>query len=247
MFETALREWRNRRGMSQMALALAAEVSPRHLSFLESARARPSSSMVMRLAEALDLPLRERNGLLVAAGFAPQFGASDWLSPQMAEVRQAAKLLLDAHAPYPALVLDAGFGILEANPAAWALLGGAPADGGKLNLCDLVFNPGPVRAAIVNWAEVASYLLHRLREGTRRHGPQSTIAQGLMRARRPEGTAALERIQGGGARSTVLLPLEFRIENEVTRWFTTVTTFGGPQDALAEEITIEQFHPVVSG
>ncbi|OAM84238.1 helix-turn-helix domain-containing protein [Devosia elaeis] len=246
MFETALREWRNRRGMSQMALALAADVSPRHLSFLESARARPSPGMVMRLAEALDLPLRERNGLLVAAGFAPQFGDSDWLSPQMAEVRQAAELLLVAHAPYPALVLNAGFDILEANPAAWALLGGKRPDGGALNLCDLVFLPGPVRAAIVNWDEVAFYLLHRLRDGTRRHGPQSAVAQTLMRAMRQDGAAALERRQGG-ARNTVLLPLEFRIGDEVTRWFTTVTSFGGPQDALAEEITIEQFHPVKAG
>ena len=108
MFERTLREWRTRRGMSQMALALAADVSPRHLSLLESARARPSASMVMRLCEALDLPLRERNGLLVAAGFAPQFGDSDWLSPQMAEVRHAAQLLLAA----PTFLIMTGLGAL---------------------------------------------------------------------------------------------------------------------------------------
>lgn len=243
MFDTSLREWRNRRGMSQMALALAADVSPRHLSFLESARSRPSAGMVMRLSEALDLPLRERNGLLVAAGFAPQFGESDWLSPEMAELRMAATLLLDAHAPHPALVLDAAFGILEANPAAQALIGGPQPEGRRSNLVDLVFMPGPVRDAIVNWNDVAGYLLHRLREATRRHGPDSEVAGVLRRARRQPGVEALDQVAPAG-RGTVLLPLAFRIDGAVTRWFTTVTSFGAPQDALAEEITIEQFHPV---
>ena len=245
MFERTLREWRTRRGMSQMALALAADVSPRHLSFLESARARPSASMVMRLCEALDLPLRERNGLLVAAGFAPQFGDSDWLSPQMAEVRHAAQLLLAAHTPRPALVLDAAFFILDANESAYRLIGGRPPEAARLNLGDLVFGPGPIRNAIVNWSEVANYLLHRLREATQRHGPHSEPAKVLARARRQSGVVELERGYIA-ARGTVLLPLEFRIDGEVTRWFTTVTSFGGPQDALAEEITIEQFHPVAA-
>ncbi|MBJ3785418.1 MmyB family transcriptional regulator [Devosia sediminis] len=245
MFERSLRDWRTRRGMSQMALALAADVSPRHLSFLESARARPSATMVMRLSEALDLPLRERNGLLVAAGFAPQFSDSDWLSPQMAEVRQAAQLLLAAHSPSPALVLDAAFNILEANEGAFALIGGRPAERSALNLADLVFTPGPVRAAIVNWDEVAGYLMHRLREGTRRRGPESAVARVLTRARRQEGGASLEGAHAA-YRSSVLLPLDFRIDGKVTRWFTTVTSFGGPQDAPVEEITIEQFHPVAN-
>lgn len=245
MFERSLREWRTRRGMSQMTLALAAEVSPRHLSFLESARARPSATMVMRLSEALDLPLRERNGLLVAAGFAPHYGESDWLSPQMGDIRQAAQLLLRAHSPSPALVLDAAFTVLDANEGAYALVGGAPADGAGLNLADLVFAPGSVREAILNWDEVAGYLMHRLRETARRHGPESKVARVLARIRRQPGASDLERAQAAPPGS-VLLPLEFRIEGEVTRWFTTVTSFGGPQDALAEEITIEQFHRIAN-
>lgn len=242
MFETALREWRNRRGMSQMALAMAAEVSPRHLSFLESARARPSAAMVLRLAEALDLPLRERNSLLVTAGFAPHYGDNDWLSPQMTELRQAAQLLLKAHGPYPALVLDAAFDILEANGAAMALIGVTALPVVRLNLADLVFAPGAVRGAIVNWSEVAAYLLHRLREGVQRHGPESPVARVLMRVRRHEGVEGLS-LRPEGTQGQVLLPLEFLMDGQVTRWFTTVTSFGAPQDALAEEITIEQFHP----
>lgn len=242
MFETALREWRNRRGMSQMALAMAAEVSARHLSFLESARARPSPGMVLRLAEALDLPLRERNGLLVAAGFAPHYGDNDWLSPQMAELRQAAQLLLEAHAPYPAIVLDAAFDILEANGAAMALIGVETLPKARLNLADLVLGVGEVRDSIVNWAEVAAYMMHRLREGVRRHGPESPVARVLMRVRGHEGVEGLS-LRPEEALAQVLLPLEFRLNGQQTRWFTTVTSFGAPQDALAEEITIEQFHP----
>jgi transcriptional regulator with XRE-family HTH domain len=243
MFERTLRDWRTQRGMSQMALALAADVSPRHLSFLESARARPSAIMVMRLSEALDLPLRERNGLLVAAGFAPQFGDNDWQSPQLAEVRLAAQLLLEAHSPRPALVLDAAFAILDANEGAYRLIGGKPSTDAGLNLADLVFCPGPVRSAIVNWTEVAAYLLHRLREGTRRHGPDSAVARALTRGQRQPGVADLDR-KHTAVQGSVLLPLEFLIDGTSTRWFTTVTRFGGPQDALAEEIMIEQFHPV---
>lgn len=243
MFETALREWRNRRGMSQLSLAMAADVSSRHLSFLESARARPSAPMVLRLAEALDLPLRERNSLLVAAGYAPRYGDSDWLGPEMAELRQAAQLLLKAHAPYPALVLDAAFGILEANDAAWSLLGPEGALSQRLNLADLVFAPGTVRASIVNWPEVASYLFHRLREGVRRHGQDSPVARVMARVRRHDGVEALMLVPASN-QGQVVLPLEFLIDGAVTRWFTTVTSFGAPQDALAEEITIEQFHPV---
>lgn len=242
MFETALREWRNRRGMSQMALAMAAEVSARHLSFLESARARPSPGMVLRLAEALDLPLRERNGLLVAAGFAPHYGDNDWLSPQMAELRQAAHLLLKAHGPYPAIVLDAAFDILEANGAAMALIGVETLPKARLNLADLVLGAGEVRDSIVNWAEVAAYMMHRLREGVRRHGPESPVARVLMRVRGHEGVEGLS-LRPEEALAQVLLPLEFRRNGQQTRWFTTVTSFGAPQDALAEEITIEQFHP----
>jgi len=242
MFSTMLREWRALRGMSQLDLAMSAEVSTRHVSFIESERSRPSAEMVLRLAEALDLPLRERNALLVAAGFAAQFGDSDWMSAAMADVRQAAALLVRAHDPYPALVLDMAFDILDANPPALAMIGFDRDVLGKVNLADLIFAPGAVRASIVNWDEVAGYLLQRMREGVRRHGPQSTIGPVLRRAMVQPGATALSNVRGNW-RGTVLLPLEFRQGDQVTRWFTTVTSFGAPQDALAEEITIEQFHP----
>lgn len=228
--------------MSQLELALGAAVSTRHLSFMESERAKPSAEMVLRLAEALDLPLRERNAMLAAAGFAPQFGDSDWQSEQMAEVRRAAALLLKAHEPYPALVLDMAFNILDANPGALAMIGASRDVLGTVNLVDCVFMPGLVRDSIGNWDDVAEYLLHRMREGVRRHGPQSAMGAVLRRAMAQPGAAALSTIRGHW-RGAVLLPLEFNRDGATSRWFTTVTSFGAPQDALAEEITIEQFHP----
>ena len=242
MFSAMLREWRGLRGMSQLDRALSAEVSTRHLSFIESERSRPSTEMVLRLAEALDLPLRERNAMLVAAGFAPQFGDSDWQSEAMADVRQAVALLLRAHEPFPAIVLDAAFNVLDANPAALGMIGANGEALGDVNLVDLVYMPGPVRESILNWAEVAEYLLHRMREGVRRHGPHSAMASVLRRAMVQPGAAELSTVRSL-RKGTVLLPLEFRRDGAVTRWFTTVTSFGAPQDAMAEEITIEQFHP----
>ena len=242
MFSTMLREWRGLRGMSQLDLALGAAVSTRHLSFMESERARPSADMVLRLAEALDLPLRERNAMLTAAGFAPQFGDSDWQSDTMAEVRHAVGLLLRAHEPYPALVLDMAFNVLHANPPALAMIGAGREVLGTSNLVDLVYMPGPVRESIVNWNDVAEYLLHRMREGVRRHGPQSAMGAVLRRAMVQPGAAGLSTVRSHW-RGAVILPLEFRLDGVVTRWFTTVTSFGAPQDAMVEEITIEQFHP----
>lgn len=237
-----LREWRRLRGMSQLDLALSADVSSRHVSFLESGRARPSAEMVRRLAEALAMPLRERNGLLVAAGFAPVFGDNDWSSPQMAEIRRAAGIILAAQEPSPALVLDAAFNVLEANAGAMALLGAGTPESQPLNLVDLVFSPGPVRDALVNWDEVANYLMHRMREGVRMRGPQSPIGSVMQRALAQPGAGQL----GVGAQTNqgrILLPVVFNAGGMETRWFTTVTSFGAPQDALAEEITIEQFYP----
>lgn len=242
MFSTMLREWRGLRGMSQLDLALSAEVSTRHVSFIESERSRPSVEMVLRLAEALALPLRERNAMLVAAGFAPQFGDSDWHSEAMAEVRRAATLLLRAHEPYPAIVLDMAFNILDANSPALGMIGASRETLGRVNLVDLVYMPGPVRDSIINWTDVAEYLLHRMREGVRRHGPQSAMGAVLRRAMAQPGAAELSMVRSNW-RGSVLLPLEFRLNGAVTRWFTTVTSFGAPQDAMAEEITIEQFHP----
>ncbi len=242
MIGPLLKEWRSIRGKSQLDLALEADVSARHLSFLESGRSRPSQAMVLRLAEALSLPLRECNGLLVAAGYAPQFGESAWESETMAEVRRAARIILQGHEPFPAVVLDAAYVVLDATDGALAMLGGTREVLGEANLMDLVFQPGPVRSGIGNWEEVAAYLLHRMRESVRMRGPRSAAAEVLRRALAQPGAAELAALPHGD-RNRVLLPLIFTREGETTGWITTVTSFGAAQDAMAEEITIELFHP----
>ncbi|MBZ4394097.1 helix-turn-helix transcriptional regulator [Myxococcus sp. XM-1-1-1] len=237
-----LKDWRASRGKSQLALSFDAEVSPRHLAFIESGRTEPSQDMVLRLAEALGLGLRERNALLVAAGYAPQFGESDWNSEEMRELRQAAALILGAHEPHPALALDAASTVLDANAGALAMMGLGRDALGRTNLMDLVFAPGRVRSAIGNWQEIAGYLLGRLKENARLRGPGSEVANVLARVLTyPDARELPARMPGRSA--GVLVPLTFVVDGVATHWFTTVTTFGAPLHALAEEVTIEQFYP----
>jgi PAS domain-containing protein len=223
-------------------LALEVGVTQRHLSFVESGRAKPGEDLVVRLSELLGLALRDRNALLIAAGYAPRFGEADWASPALSSIRDAARLILESHEPHPAFVLDVDTTVLDANRPALALVGASASDLGRLNLVDLVFGPGPVRAAIVNWEEVATYLLGRLREAVRWRGSGSRVRPVYERALRLAG-ASLPTLPAPAAPLAVL-PLSFRVGSETLHWFTTVTTFGAPQDALVEEITIELFHPL---
>lgn len=244
MIGEMLREWRDQRGLSQLDLSLEAEVSTRHLSFIESGRSRPTRDMVLRLAEGLALPLRERNALLLAAGFAPHYAANGLDSDELAEVRAAIRMILIKHEPFPAVALDAAFSVVEANAGFGQLLSGLGiATEGPVSLIDLVFAPGPVREAIVNWREVANYMAHRMRESLRQRGERSPV--------RPVFEAALNQ---PGVREALdptrrssgppLVPVVLRMGGETTHWITTVTTFGAPQDAYVEELTIEQFFPV---
>ena len=236
-----LREWRTYRGIRQLTLALEAGTSQRHLSFIESGRAKPGEDLLGKLADLLQLTLRDRNALLVAAGYAPRFGEADWSSPDLALVRQAVQLVLRGHMPHPALVLDVTSTILDANPAALALLNATAADLGKMNLVDRVLTPGTLREAIVNWTEIATYLLARLRESARYRGPNSRVHATYERAVSLAGDALAAPSPPSAPRPVV--PLALRVGDETRHWFTTVTTFGAPQDALVEEITIELFHP----
>lgn len=243
MLGPVLKEWRKTRGKSQLKLALEAAVSPRHLSFVESGHAQASRELVLRLAEALGLGLRERNAMLVAAGFAAEYGEHDFWSEEMREVRQATSLLLRAHEPYPALVLNVTSTILDVNPPALDWLSGAEVELGKTRLMDLVFMPGALRDSIQNWGEVAAYSLRRLRELVQFRGARSAVADVLAYALTQPGVAELsERQEHRG--SAALLPVHLVREGQRSSWLMTITTFGGAQDALVEELTIEQFHPL---
>ncbi|HEU0223160.1 MAG TPA: helix-turn-helix domain-containing protein [Paracoccaceae bacterium] len=243
MIGDLLRDWRAARGYSQLELALEADISARHLSFVETGRARPSEAMVLRLARTLDVPLRERNAMLVAAGYAPRYRALPREAQAMAAIRRAMDLLLTSHAPFPAIALDAGFRVVEANAGFRALQAafGLPEGPGAV-LSDLVTAPGPLREAILNWADCARYTLGRLRTAVRLQGPGAPAAEALERAMAAPGVA--EAVAGAGRDADLpILPVELRVGGTVTRWITTLTHFGGPLDIGVEELLIEQFHP----
>lgn len=244
MIGDMLREWRGIRGRSQLQLALDADVSARHVSFVESGRSQPSRDMVLRLAEALGLPLRERNAMLVGAGYAPHYGATGLDADAMAEVRATLAMMLDAHAPYPAIALDAGYRVVESNAGFRALLQGLALEPlERPSLIDMVFAPGPMRAAIVNWPDVAAYMAHRVRESLRVRGSASPLRSDFERALAQPGVAKAIAT-GGSGRGRPVLPVVLNIGGETSSWITTVTTFGAPQDAFVEELVIEQFYPV---
>lgn len=168
-FPPLLRAWRGKRRLSQLELSLRSGVSQRHLSFLESGRARPSRSMILQLAETLEVPLRERNDWLLAAGFAPVYRARPLDDPQMAQVMAAVRRMLEGHEPFPALALDRAWNVRLANPSferlvallgvdVWSRIGGA-----ERNLMRLFFHPHGVRPFVVNWSAVAPLLWHRAR------------------------------------------------------------------------------------
>lgn len=240
-----LREWRVIRGFSQLDLAMEADVSTRHLSFLESGRSQPTRDMVLRLAETLGMPLRDRNGLLMAAGFAPHYGANGLDSGALDEVRATLRMMLRVHEPYPAIALDAAFNIIEANAGFAALATALGSGGGPANLADLVFIPGPSRDSIVNWPDIANYFLHRMRESLRVRGANAPLRAVYDRAMAQPG---VKEVRDGLRRNsgTAVVPVVLSVDGTETRWITTVTTFGAPQDAFVEELTIEQFYPAQS-
>lgn len=243
MIGDMLREWRGIRGLSQLELALDADVSARHVSFVESGRSQPSREMVLRLAEALGLPLRDRNAMLVAAGYAPHYSADGLDADTMADVRATLAMMLEAHAPYPAIALDAAYRVVESNAGFRSLLerlgleAAAPP-----SLVDMVFAPGRMRDAIVNWPEVAAYMAHRMRESLRVRGSASPLRPAFEQALAQPGVAAA--VAGAGvARGRPVVPVILLVDGQTSSWITTVTTFGAPQDAFVEELTIEQFYP----
>ena len=165
-FGDLVRYWRRVRAMSQLDLAAAAATTPRYMSFVETGRSQPSREMVQRLAIAMDIPLRDRNGLLVAAGFAPMYPEHDIDDPAIEQVMRALQRMLDVHDPYPAVVMDRRWNVVRANNGAARLFGGLCAPDpvpDPANVLQLMLEPGPVRAAVRNWNEVAPALLERAR------------------------------------------------------------------------------------
>ena len=236
-----LRDWRQRRRMSQLDLALDADISARHLSFVETGRARPSREMVLRLADTLDVPLRERNLLLLAAGFAPVHAERPLDAPELAAARSAVERLLAAHAPNPALAIDRHWTMLAANQTVGFLLEGV--DPALLqppvNVLRLSLHPQGLAPRIVNLGEWRAHLLHRLRQQQRAFGDPVLGALADELSAYPVPPEAGEHPAPGD----VFVTLRLATRQGELAFFSTTTVFGTPLDVTLAELALETFFP----
>jgi transcriptional regulator with XRE-family HTH domain len=242
-----LRAWRSSRGKSQLALAIEAGISTRHLSFLETGRSRPSREMVLTLAERLDVPLRDRNALLEAAGFAAVFRETPLDAPAMAAIRDALAHILEASEPNPTLVVNRRYDILLANEAAVRLLSFfAPGWRGKRNIAWMVLSPGGLRPAMGNWSRAASYMVHRLlAELSALRVREKADEELLAHVRTVE--AELATLPAAPADTpSILVPVQLRKDGLVVDLFTTITTVGTPLDITLQELRIETLFPATA-
>lgn len=236
-----LRAWRVRRRLSQLDLACEADVSTRHLSYVETGRSRPSRGFVLHLADHLDVPLRARNDLLVAAGYAPVYGEAALESPEMAAVRQALDLVLGHHDPYPAIVVDRLWNLVQANDGAALLLEDVPTSflEGPLNVLRLSLHPDAMASRVEDFAKLSGHLLGRLRRQVALTGDDELGALYDELASYPNVTTAKPWDEHPG----VVLPFRFHSPRGLLSFFTTVTTFGTAADVTLAELTVEQFFP----
>ena len=245
-FGDLLRHWRAVRRFSQLDLASTAETTPRYVSFVETGRSRPSRDMVLRLALALDVPLRERNGMLVAAGFAPVYPMAPLGSDQLDRVDAALSSMLEQHEPFPAVVMDRGWTVLRANAGAARLFGSLYAPEPlpePANVLRMVIEPGPVRAAIRNWDDVVTGLLERARReavGGVFDRATALLVQELRE--RPDVTALLGEPPPATA-AVPVLDVRFTVEGQQVAFFSVVSTIGTPVDVTAQELRVEAFFP----
>src|SRR6266567_7534961 len=235
-----LREWRQRRHLSQLDLAGDAEISARHLSFVETGRAAPSREMVLRLAERLEVPLRERNVLLVAAGFAPAFPQRSLDDPALKPVRRAIDLVLKAHEPNPALAVDRHWNLVSANRMVAPLLEGVPERllGQPFNVLRLSFHPEGLAPRTVNLAEWCAHLLERLHRQCEATADPELIKlyQELRAYPIPARAAPLSA-------DNVAIPFKMRLDGDVLSFISTTMVFGTPVDITTSELALETFFP----
>lgn len=235
-----LREWRERRRLSQLELSSRAEVSARHLSFVETGRSRPTGEMILRLSEWLDVPLRERNALLLAGGYAPAYPQHDLDDTELAPVRAALRHLLAGHEPYPALVVDRRWHLLEANRPVALLTAGVAAHllRPPVNVLRLALHPDGLASRVADLGAWRTHLLDRLDRQAR-----STAD--------PELAELLAELTGypGGAdgrppgRTDVVVPIRLRVGTEELDLLSTTTVFGTPRDVTLAELAVESFFP----
>ncbi|MBL7255785.1 helix-turn-helix domain-containing protein [Paractinoplanes lichenicola] len=233
-----LRQWRQRRGLSQLDLAIAADVSARHVSLVETGKSRPSPAMILRLADQLHVPLRERNRLLLAGGFAPRYAERPLGDDALSAVHDAIGRVLRAHEPYPALVFDRRWNIVLTNRAVDQFFARVDPEllRPPVNLVRLGLDPRGLARLVVNLDDVRAVF-------------RSRLARQLAAAPDPELTALYEELlQPGGEAgprvdADVVIPMVLRVDGRELRLFSTITTFGTPMDVTVDEIAIESYYP----
>jgi transcriptional regulator with XRE-family HTH domain len=248
-FGRLLKEWRGRRGFSQLDLALATRTTQRHLSFIESGRAKPSREMILRLAATMNLPLRQQNALMLAAGYAPLWRERDLSAPDLAVVTSALDYMLAQHEPYPAFVIDRCWNLLRANRGALKLtefLTGATSaaiSSEPINLAVALLAPDGLRPFIVNWQEVARHFIRGVAADARADGMPETAGL-LDRLLALHDVSALSDLMAPEEGQSPVLPMHFQRDGISLRLFTTIATLGTPRDVTLEEIRIEFFFPM---
>ncbi|WP_043005572.1 helix-turn-helix domain-containing protein [Comamonas testosteroni] len=246
-FGEHLRHWRQHRRLSQQGLALEAEISTRHLSYVETGRAQPSREMVLRLAERLSVPLRERNALLVAAGFAPMYQARPLDHPDLAAARQAVELVLKGHEPSPALAVDRHWNLVAANAVVPLLLDGVASWllEPPVNVLRLSLHPEGLGPRLANAGQWRAHLLHRLQQQI------SASADGELQALYDEIAAYPFAAHGAAATSAaaspiashIAVPFELHTDLGTLSFISTITIFGTPVDVTLQELAVESFFP----
>jgi transcriptional regulator with XRE-family HTH domain len=241
-----LREWRAARRLSQLDLALEVGVSTRHLSCVETGKAQPSREMIARLADTLEMPLRERNALLIAAGYAPKYPETSLGTPGLERIRRAIEFILEHQEPYPAFVLNRHWDVVMANRAAervgnFLLRGRAST---HTNMIRQIFDPQDLRPLIVNWEEIAGDLIRHLHNSVAA-APTDVAAQALLEeVLRYPSVPERWRTRELGATPAPLLTTIFRQDGQELRFFSTITTFGTPRDVTIDELHIESTFPM---
>jgi transcriptional regulator with XRE-family HTH domain len=241
-----LRHWRRVRHTSQLELATTVATTQRHVSFIESGRSQPSRQMLLRLARVLDIPIRERNQLLLAAGYAPLYREAGLESQEATQVRAAVERVLEAHEPYPAVVMDRHWNVVTTNSAAGAffdwLLGDRELER-PANVIRLMFDPDGLRRFVRNWDDVAEALIQRVHREAVGGFPDPETVELLERALGYPGVPSEWQLPDFRNPPLPVVPVEFEKDGLALSYFSTVTTVGTPQDAMLQEIRIESFFP----
>jgi transcriptional regulator with XRE-family HTH domain len=234
-----LRDWRERRRLSQLDLSIQAEISTRHLSFVETGRAKPTPEMILRLTEHLDVPLRERNQLLLAGGFAPRYPEHGLDAPELDNVRTALRRVLTGHEPYPAVLINRWWDLLEANAAVGALTDGCAAHllEPPVNVLRLSLHPDGMAPRIANLAQWRGHLLEQVRQRADQTGDKRLIELHRELSSYPGGSAPAP------ASSDVVLPLRFHHDSGELSLFSIAARVETATDVTIDELTVESFYP----